>query len=199
MVNDEQFNALMEPLASLEKTVSRLEEENRDLSGRIDDLEDQIANLEYSADDFEDEDDDETEEDIAWLKAIQDERIWKEEEQRHTRTVITGNIIKNGEYAHVPSMEIILPDGLETIGDNVFFECKDITSLTVPASVKSIGKDFCFHCTKLRSVRFLGRCPEGLENAFRECWRFDEIIVPREEEERYMATMPGHAVRIKAE
>lgn len=92
---------------------------------------------------------------------------------------------------------VIIFDKVDRIGDDRFFEF-DFSVLTVPASVVSIGKKFCYHCTKLRTVYFAGACPEGLEQAFSECWRLDEIIVPAEEIENYRVAMPEHAARIKA-
>lgn len=41
----------------------------------------------------------------------------------------------------------------------------------------------------LRTVKFLGTCPEGLEQAFDECWRLKEIIVPEAELENFKAAL----------
>ena len=44
----------------------------------------------------------------------------------------------------------------------------------------------------LRKVSFLGSCPEGLEQAFDECWHLKEITVPAAEVEKYRTAMPKY-------
>ena len=39
--------------------------------------------------------------------------------------------------------EIVLPDGLKTLGNHVFFECVGLERIVIPASVTSIGEELC--------------------------------------------------------
>lgn len=48
---------------------------------------------------------------------------------------------------------IVLPDGLEKIG-NYWFSASDVESVTIPASVVSIGDGAFLQCKELRSVTF---------------------------------------------
>ena len=50
----------------------------------------------------------------------------------------------NSEYA--------IPDGVTTIGDNAFFSCDFLTSVTIPDSVKTIGDRAFYLCTALLSI-----------------------------------------------
>jgi len=48
--------------------------------------------------------------------------------------------------------EIILPDGLETIGDAVFMGCVALTTLTIPQTVTAVGKRLCWGCHSLQEI-----------------------------------------------
>ena len=48
--------------------------------------------------------------------------------------------------------ELVIPDGVTSIGKRAFFGCKSLTSVTVPTSVKSIGEYAFNECTELKEV-----------------------------------------------
>ena len=52
--------------------------------------------------------------------------------------------------------EIILPDGLETIGKDAFGFCSSLKEVTVPASVTRIDDYAFYSCTSLLEVNMLG-------------------------------------------
>lgn len=62
------------------------------------------------------------------------------------------NIKINPEVKELPNyifcdfvsiQNITLPDGLESIGDSVFYECNNITSIFIPKSVVNVGETIC--------------------------------------------------------
>ena len=73
---------------------------------------------------------------------------------------------------------IMLPDGLQSIGDNAFRGCSVLTSIDIPASVTSIGENAFYGCTRLTAVTL----PDGLESigsyTFYGCSRLAAIEIP---------------------
>ena len=73
---------------------------------------------------------------------------------------------------------IIIPDGAIVIGESAFRNCREITGIQIPASVKSIGRRAFWGDNKLASVAL----PEGLtsigESAFFECTALEGIDIP---------------------
>ena len=48
--------------------------------------------------------------------------------------------------------DIIIPYGVESIGDYAFYNCKSMTNVTIPDSVTSIGENAFFDCTDIEKV-----------------------------------------------
>ena len=62
------------------------------------------------------------------------------------------NLYLNGQLV----TELVIPEGVTTIGDYAFYYCKSLTSITIPDSVTSIG-DYAFSsCTSLTSIKYKG-------------------------------------------
>ena len=49
-----------------------------------------------------------------------------------------------------------IPDGVETIGDHVFYACRSLSKVTLPESLTDIGDEVFAGCRDLEDVRFLG-------------------------------------------
>ena len=47
---------------------------------------------------------------------------------------------------------VVIPNGIDEIGDNTFARCIGLTSLTLPHSLKIIGEGPFTYCTALTSV-----------------------------------------------
>ena len=78
--------------------------------------------------------------------------------------------------------EVIIPDNLygvpvTQIDDYAFVDCKELVSIEIPKSIKSIGQSFSY-CEKLKSVVI----PEGIERieseTFRYCFELEKVVIP---------------------
>ncbi len=211
MISEEQLTLILERLNSLEETVKEfsaqmdsIEGKYKSISDRLDDMESEISDL---SDRVDDEDESysyqPTEEELEAQRKAHEEavKIREEQLQKQINTPLKITADKSGSIGGCDSKvnkEIILPDDLLVIRANTFAFCMNLEQLSIPASVKSIGKKLCFRCLHLKSVKFLGPCPEGLENAFEECWRLKEISVPASDLAAYQKAIPKHLSSIKA-
>ncbi len=80
--------------------------------------------------------------------------------------------------------ELIIPDThngrpVTSIGERAFSGCDNITSITIPDSVKSIGENGAFYsCQKLKSLT-LGNSVESIgAQSFENCFSLEKIIIP---------------------
>ena len=73
---------------------------------------------------------------------------------------------------------VSLPTTLETMGADVFMYCTGLTSVTIPAGVTSIGGDFFLGCTSLKSVTL----PDSLRDiggcTFMYCTSLTSVRLP---------------------
>lgn len=73
---------------------------------------------------------------------------------------------------------VIIPEGVTSIGDGTFRNCNNLTSVTIPSSVTSIGNDTFAGCYGLTSVTI----PEGVttigEWAFSYCYALPSVTIP---------------------
>ena len=71
-----------------------------------------------------------------------------------------------------------LPEGLEEIGEGVFFSTS-LQTIVIPPFVKVIGKEAFCECERLTNVEL----PEGLEEigewAFNRCTSLYDIVIPQ--------------------
>jgi len=66
------------------------------------------------------------------------------------------------------------------IGDNAFYDCNSITSITIPDSVVSIGNKAFYNCILLTNVEYFGINNPGKNshNVFDGCSKLPYVIVP---------------------
>ena len=62
--------------------------------------------------------------------------------------------------------DLVIPDGVTSIGDYTFDGCNWLTSVTIPASVTSIGKHAFCNCDSLTKVDFKGTLEQWLQISF---------------------------------
>ena len=63
------------------------------------------------------------------------------------------------------------------IDDNAFYECWDLTSITIPNSVTAIGKNAFSHCYELTSVTIPNSVTTIGDQAFRECKKLSSVTI----------------------
>jgi hypothetical protein len=61
---------------------------------------------------------------------------------------------------------ITIPSSIKSIGGNAFLNCTSLTSITIPSSVTSIGYGAFYYCTSLTSVTFAGKINDFNSDAF---------------------------------
>ena len=74
--------------------------------------------------------------------------------------------------------QVIIGDGVTTIGDNAFFSCSSLTSVTIPNSVTTIGGSAFSSCSSLTSVTI----PNGINTiesgTFSSCSSLTSVTIP---------------------
>ena len=74
--------------------------------------------------------------------------------------------------------EVIIPNGVTSIGEDAFYNCSGLTSVTIPSSVTSIGSSAFSGCSGLKSITI----PNGVTSigiaAFFDCSDLTSITIP---------------------
>ena len=90
-------------------------------------------------------------------------------------TIENGVLVKCAKDA---KGELIIPDGVTSIGDSAFRNCTSLTSITIPNSVTSIGEGAFAYCTSLASITI----PDGVtsigQSAFEDCRNLTSVAIP---------------------
>lgn len=84
-----------------------------------------------------------------------------------TIEVICSNAFRNSNVA-----DLEIPASVKEIGSYAFSDCKNLTKITIPATVtRGVGNGFTISCTNLESVEFLAETVERKvpNDAFRGC------------------------------
>jgi len=84
------------------------------------------------------------------------------------------NIIKNNAYIKA----IILPDALTNIGQGAFFDCANLTGVTISSSVTSIGEAAFLGCSSLMNITIPSGVTSIGNEAFSGCSSLAGITIP---------------------
>ena len=94
----------------------------------------------------------------------------------YVTTVFGANIVSN---TYVNGQGIISFDGpVTTIGNQAFFKCKSLTTVTIPNSVTMIGNYAFYGCISLTSVTIPNSVTTIGNNAFTFCDNLTSITIP---------------------
>ena len=84
------------------------------------------------------------------------------------------NLYVNGELV----TDLVIPDGVTTIGNYAFYNCSSLTSITIPDSVTSIGDSAFYNSSSLTSVTIGDSVTMIGSNAFSSCSSLTCITIP---------------------
>ena len=86
--------------------------------------------------------------------------------------------IIGGFYTCSGLTSVTLPNSVKSIGKDAFYECSGLTSVTIPNSVKSIGDRAFGHCTGLTSITIPNSVTSIGYQAFCNCTGLTSVTLP---------------------
>ena len=92
-----------------------------------------------------------------------------------------SNLMAYGENLYINGeklVDLIIPEGVTSIGDYAFRGCSSLTSITIPDSVTNIGNSAFGGCSKLTSITIPDSVTSIGNSAFYDCWSLASITLP---------------------
>ena len=102
------------------------------------------------------------------------------EGQELTNLVIPDGVTSIGNYAFVDCMNVtsvVIPNSITTIGEHAFEKCIGLTSVTIPNKVTSIGADAFYNCSNLGSITIGNSVSSIGKDAFKECTKLTSVQI----------------------
>ena len=72
---------------------------------------------------------------------------------------------------------MILPEGLTTISNDLFYSCTSLTNVTIPSTVTSIGSYAFANCSKITSITIPSSVTSIGNSAFSGCYNIDNVYI----------------------
>ena len=101
--------------------------------------------------------------------------------ESYENIVISDGVTSIGDYAFADSSyltSITIPDSVTSIGYRAFYGCTGLTSITIPDSVTNIGHDAFRNCTGLTSITIPDSVISIGDRAFDLCYRLTVTKAP---------------------
>ena len=96
----------------------------------------------------------------------------------HTITGIAdASSSSEGAFANTNITSVTIPEGVTSIGSYAFYRCSSLTSITIPDSVTSIGDYAFFNCYSLTSITIPNSVTSIEEYAFRDCDSLTSVTI----------------------
>ncbi len=98
-----------------------------------------------------------------------------------TELVIPNGVTSIGNWAFYCCdglTSVTIPNSITSIGDDAFAECYGLTSITIPNSVTSIGTEVFGWCTSLASIEIPNSVTSIGDRAFYNCKELTSITIP---------------------
>ena len=93
-------------------------------------------------------------------------------------TTIPEGFCKTGDNTNTALQEVILPEGITSIGERAFQSCTTLKSIQLPKKVTKIGKYAFINCRQLTNIQLPDGVTEIGEYAFVDCNSLTEISIP---------------------
>ena len=98
-----------------------------------------------------------------------------------TANAITYNVTSIGDYAFYNCSDltsVTIPNSVTSIGDFAFYNCSDLTSVTISNNVTSIGFNAFSGCSSLASVNIPNSVTSIDDYAFNNCSGLTSVTIP---------------------
>ena len=92
------------------------------------------------------------------------------------RSLVVNGVLN--AFAPVGVTDYIIPNGVATIGEYVFMNCKNLTSVVIPEGVKVIGESAFAYCERLSGLNLPESLTEIDRGAFTGCHGVTNVTIP---------------------
>ena len=89
-----------------------------------------------------------------------------------------GSIISIGDFSGCDLTSVVIPDGVEYIGDSAFSGCRELTSIEIPNSVTGIAYYAFDNCSNLTNIEIPSTVTWIGDSAFSGCSSLANVTIP---------------------
>ena len=88
-----------------------------------------------------------------------------------------GYVIRNWAFYNNNITEVVIPDGVTSIGNYAFYYCTNLTSVVIGDGVQTIGSSAFYYCTSLTSVVIGDGVQTIGSSAFHSCDNLTTVVI----------------------